>query len=968
MAQCQSPEELMKLISRIVDAMVNQYLLCGTLQGGLVACGEDSYLPKDTEVVLCRQLHELVQEGIDTGKIVAPTVVEVRYEGSTLILHLADGENLTLDLKPLIDGVIDQAFTDCDGQSIHVGTALATCANLEAVKLALETKLADLEQKVDHNKELTDQEIANTKALLEQAIADTKELLEQQIAANKVLSDQADTALNQRIDDWITDITERMVLLDESITNKIDAATAEWANTVLQQLIEQFLETRQVYHDDSLDGDGHEAAPLKVDVTWLRNQITAHLPEVVKFTDCCGNDIAIGDVLVTCACLETQLTSLTNELKAYAEQQAADVLIEANTYTDEKAADTLQQANTYTDEQISKISNINVDIPYLRNGVAVGTKPIVGVTGLALGYNTDASGASSTALGQSAVASGESSTVLGQGATASSPSTTAIGQGAKAVSYYSTALGQGATASGASTTALGQGAKASGYFSTALGTTATASGSNATALGNVATASGSNATAIGNSAVASGFYSTALGQGAKASGESSTVLGTTATASGSNATALGTTTTASGSNATAIGNSAVASGFYSTALGQSAVASGESSTVLGQGATASSPSTTALGQGAKAVSYYSTALGQGATASGNFSTALGTTTTASGSNATAIGNNAVASGASSTALGQGAKASVESSTALGQGATASGFYSTALGNVATASGYFSTALGHRAVANYDRTIALGYMASVTGANQVQLGGSGTTTYAYGAVQGRSDKRDKTDVHNSDLGLEFIQKLRPVKFRWDYRDDYINELFHKPKREDFIDTSVVNEADYLVEITDVVREPDEPNLSEADFESTESYELAQQAVHTRNLERQAKYEGALQARREEQLANLDQAKLLVQEQQEAAYAQALQAHQAECRAFMQNPDERKDGSKARQRYHYGLIADELKGTLDELGVDFGGYQDHSINGDTCVKSVGYEELISPLIKAVQELSAQVDDLKQQLEGK
>ena len=627
MAQCQSPEELLELVSRVVDAMINQYLLRGTLQGGLVACGEDSYLPKDTEVVLCRQLHELVQEGIDTGKIVAPTVVKVRYEGSTLILHLADGENLTLDLKPLIDGVNDHAFTDC-----------------------------------------------------------------------------------------------------------------------------------------------------------------------------CGNDIVIGDVLVTCACLETQLTSLTNELKAYAEQQTADVLIEANTYTDEKAADTLQQANTYTDAQISKISNINVDIPYLRNGVAVGTKPIVGVTGLALGYNTAASGASSTALGQDAKASGESSTVLGQGASASSPSTTAIGQGAKAISYYSTALGQGATASGASSTALGQGAKASGYFSTALGTTATASGYYSTALGNVATASGAYSTTIGNSAVASGAYSTTIGQGAKASG------------------------------------------------------------------------------------YYSTALGQGA------------------------------------------------------------------------------------IANYDRTTALGYMASVTGADQVQLGGSGTTTYAYGAVQNRSDKRDKTDVHNSDLGLEFIQKLRPVKFRWDYRDDYINELFHKPKREGFIDTSVVNEADYLVEITDVVREPDEPNLSEADFESTESYELAQQAVYARNLERQAKYEAALQERREEQLANLAQAESLVQEQQEAAYAQALQAHQAECRAFMQNPDERKDGSKARQRYHYGLIADELKGTLDELGVDFGGYQDHSINGDMCVKSVGYEELISPLIKAVQELSAQVDDLKQQLEGK
>ena len=912
MAQCQSPEELMKLISRIVDAMVNQYLLCGTLQGGLVACGEDSYLPKDTEVVLCRQLHELVQEGIDTGKIVAPTVVEVRYEGSTLILHLADGENLTLDLKPLIDGVIDQAFTDCDGQSIHVGTALATCANLEAVKLALETKLADLEQKVDHNKELTDQEIANTKALLEQAIADTKELLEQQIAANKELSDQADSALNQRIDDWITDITERMTLLDESITNKIDAATAEWANTVLQQLIEQFLETRQVYHDDSLDGDGHEAAPLKVDVTWLRNQITAHLPEVVKFTDCCGNDIAIGDVLVTCACLETQLTSLVNELKAYAEQQAAGVLDEANNYTDEKAADTLQQANNYTDEKAAdtlqqannytdekaadtlqqannytdekaadtlqqandytdeKISNTNIDIPYLRNALATGIEPLVSVDGLGLGYSSKASSTGTTALG--------------------------------------------------------------------------------------------------NTATASGTYATAVGQATKAIGGGSTAVGFNAEASGSASTAIGRDALAKGPDTTAIGRGASASGVGSIALGHSAVVSDVNSTALGYGARALSAYTTAVAQGTIASSVGATAVGRTAVASGVGSTALGQDARASSTGTTAIGRNTVASGVNATALGQSASVSGSSATALGQSASASGSSATALGQSASASGSNATALGRSAIANYNLTTALGYNASVTGANQVQLGGATTTTYAYGAVQDRSDKRDKTDVHNSDLGLEFIQKLRPVKFRWDYRDDYINELFPKPKREDFIDASVVNEADYLVEITDVVREPDEHNLSETDFESTESYELAQQAVYARNLERQAKYEAALQERREEQLANLAQAKSLVQEQQEAAYARALRVYQAECRAFMQNPDERKDGSKARQRYHYGLIADELKGTLDELGVDFGGYQDHGSNGGMCVKSVGYAELISPLIKAVQELSAQVDDLKQQLKGK
>ena len=430
---------------------------------------------------------------------------------------------------------------------------------------------------------------------------------------------------------------------------------------------------------------------------------------------------------------------------------------------------------------------------------------------------------------------------------------------------------------------------------------------------------------------------------------------------------MGYNTTASGGNSIALGNGAVASAQDSTALGANTTASGTHSTALGAHTTASTLDSTALGAYTTASGSHSTALGAHTTASGNESIALGNTAQAQGLRSTALGKGAGAVASNSTAIG-GLSYASGGSTALGVDTWASASNSTALGSLSKASGNYTTALGCFAEAAYQNSTALGYQASVSGENQVQLGNSSTTTYAYGAVQNRSDKRDKTDVHNSDLGLEFIQKLRPVKFRWDYRDDYINELFPQPKREDFIDTSVVNEADYLVEITDIVREPDEPSLSEADFESTESYELAQQAVNARNLERQAKYEEAIQARREEQLANLAQAKLLVQEQQEAAYAQALQAHQAECRAFMQNPDERKDGSKARQRYHYGLIADELKDTLDELGVDFGGYQDHGINGGMCVKSVGYAELISPLIKAVQELSAQVDELKQQLEGK
>ena len=65
----------------------------------------------------------------------------------------------------------------------------------------------------------------------------------------------------------------------------------------------------------------------------------------------------------------------------------------------------------------------------------------------------------------------------------------------------------------------------------------------------------------------------------------------------------------------------------------------------------------------------------------------------------------------------------------------------------------------------------------------------------------------------------------------------------------------------------------------------------------------------------------------------------------------------DGSKKRNRFHHGFIAQEI----DVLNV-FGGYQDLSLNGGEDVKSLGYIEFIAPLTKAVQELSKQNDELR------
>jgi hypothetical protein len=171
---------------------------------------------------------------------------------------------------------------------------------------------------------------------------------------------------------------------------------------------------------------------------------------------------------------------------------------------------------------------------------------------------------------------------------------------------------------------------------------------------------------------------------------------------------------------------------------------------------------------------------------------------------------------------------------------------------------------------------------VTGSNQVQLGDSSTTTYAYGTVQNRSDARDKADVRDTVLGLDFINALRPVDFRWDMRDDYRTT-------------------------------PPGPPAADAT------------------------------------------------EEERAVYADALHEWR-DANAF---DNIQHDGSKKRTRFHHGLIAQEVKAACDTASVEFGGYQDHNINGGQDVLTIGYEELIAPLIKAVQQLSAKVEQLKAQL---
>ncbi len=183
----------------------------------------------------------------------------------------------------------------------------------------------------------------------------------------------------------------------------------------------------------------------------------------------------------------------------------------------------------------------------------------------------------------------------------------------------------------------------------------------------------------------------------------------------------------------------------------------------------------------------------------------------------------------------------------------------ALGSNTT--GGTNTALGSNALSNnttYSNCTGLGYGSDVTGSLQVQLGNTSVTVYAQKALVVRSDARDKLDIEDSPLGLNFIMKLRPRKYRMNSREAY----FEEGKERDFTATN--------------------------------------------------------------------------------------------------------DGSKAGKRPHYGLVAQEVKEVMNDLGVDFAGYLDSKVDGGEDVLSLGYAEFIAPMIKAIQQQQHMIEQLQKEIE--
>lgn len=203
-------------------------------------------------------------------------------------------------------------------------------------------------------------------------------------------------------------------------------------------------------------------------------------------------------------------------------------------------------------------------------------------------------------------------------------------------------------------------------------------------------------------------------------------------------------------------------------------------------------------------------------------------------------------------------------------------------------------------------------------------------YAATGSINTSDGRLKTEVADADLGLAFIARLRPVSYRW-------------------------AEGGRSVAWDDETYQEREPVT-----ESRRTLERVVEMVGGVAVERLV--EQAVEVPVIDRVPLVDEAgaPLLASDGQPRTHAAPR------LRTVTRTRKVKREVPRPGTRRHYGLVAQDVKGVLDDMGVaDFAGWVLDDRHDLASTQSLRYDQFIAPLIKAVQELAARQDAIANRL---
>lgn len=108
---CMTPDQ----VTSYVESLVNQMIICGSIQAGLRACGGTTIIPGGTHIVTCEQLAEEVQQLINSGSISIPGIQDFELKGTVLYLTDQAGQTWDVDLASLASKGVAGFNIDTDG-------------------------------------------------------------------------------------------------------------------------------------------------------------------------------------------------------------------------------------------------------------------------------------------------------------------------------------------------------------------------------------------------------------------------------------------------------------------------------------------------------------------------------------------------------------------------------------------------------------------------------------------------------------------------------------------------------------------------------------------------------------------------------------------------------------------------------------------------------------------------------------
>lgn len=223
-----------------------------------------------------------------------------------------------------------------------------------------------------------------------------------------------------------------------------------------------------------------------------------------------------------------------------------------------------------------------------------------------------------------------------------------------------------------------------------------------------------------------------------------------------------------------------------------------------------------------------------------------------------------------------------------------------------------TAVGYSALAeaqdDLNNVTVLGAYSDATGNNQVNLGNAQTVTYTHASPQRRADVRDMHEPVTSALGLDFVLGIRPLQFRNDFRELYI-DWQNKP-----------------VEPEALRPEPEAPTLESSD----------------------PAYQPLLIAYRSDK-AQWDR--------EQTAHVLAVQQFHVDLTQWLEDNKLSRikpTGEFAGERTHIGFNGAELLELCERFGVNMGFVQDHKVNGGKDVLTMSDGEMVGVLWTAIHDL--------------